>query len=450
MAKKFNLTELLNQRSKELEAEEIGAEREESGTAQAVDKEEIVMVDVYDLIPSKENFYRVDDELKRSIELFGILQPLLVKRPENGKYRVIAGHRRRLAVLALMDEGKEQRRYIPCVYKKEDIRDRLALIMANRFREKTDWEKMMEAVESEELAKELKTDYRLNGRTREILSEITGVTEAQLGRYKAIYNNLNADLMEAFRADRINVSVAVELSGLPEEWQKKAKAKLEESGTLSLPEIKELKKQEEEGRQIPGQMDLGKYMNAPQEPEEEEETAEEEGQSAGEPEEEYLDPQPEEVISLCYSCANYETCHEKKSTVKSCNAYINREEDRKTEQQKYDEEQEELDRETNRRLQEKRQEEKMERLPSENGQTKTHEVKLASAYYEDVKTGRKTFELRKNDRKYKEGDRLHMLEFTDGRHTGRTITAEIIYMLEDYTGLTEGYCILGIRVLEAD
>ena len=169
MAKKFNLTELLNQRSKELEAEEIGAEREESGTAQAVDKEEIVMVDVYDLIPSKENFYRVDDELKRSIELFGILQPLLVKRPENGKYRVIAGHRRRLAVLALMDEGKEQRRYIPCVYKKEDIRDRLALIMANRFREKTDWEKMMEAVESEELAKELKTDYRLNGRTREIV-----------------------------------------------------------------------------------------------------------------------------------------------------------------------------------------------------------------------------------------------------------------------------------------
>ena len=101
-------------------------------------------------------------------------------------------------------------------------------------------------------------------------------------------------------------------------------------------------------------------------------------------------------------------------------------------------------------MQEKRQEEKMERLPSETGQTKTHEVKLASAYYEDVKTGRKTFELRKNDRKYKEGDRLHMLEFTDGRHTGRTITAEIIYMLEDYTGLTEGYCILGIRVLEAD
>ena len=29
-----------------------------------------------------------------------------------------------------------------------------------------------------------------------------------------------------------------------------------------------------------------------------------------------------------------------------------------------------------------------------------------------------------------------MLEFKDGKHTGRTIDADIIYMLEDYTGLT--------------
>lgn len=39
-------------------------------------------------------------------------------------------------------------------------------------------------------------------------------------------------------------------------------------------------------------------------------------------------------------------------------------------------------------------------------------------------------------------------EFKDGKHTGRTIDADIIYMLEDYTGLTEGYCILGIRVTD--
>lgn len=70
------------------------------------------------------------------------------------------------------------------------------------------------------------------------------------------------------------------------------------------------------------------------------------------------------------------------------------------------------------------------------------------SYYEDVVSGKKGFELRKNDRGYKQGDSLKMLEFKDGKHTGRTIDADIIYMLEDYTGLTEGYCILGIRVTD--
>ncbi|WP_370840611.1 DUF3850 domain-containing protein [Phascolarctobacterium faecium] len=41
--------------------------------------------------------------------------------------------------------------------------------------------------------------------------------------------------------------------------------------------------------------------------------------------------------------------------------------------------------------------------------------------YEDVVSGKKGFELRKNDRGYKQGDSLKMLEFKDGKHTGRTI-----------------------------
>ena len=91
----------------------------------------------------------------------------------------------------------------------------------------------------------------------------------------------------------------------------------------------------------------------------------------------------------------------------------------------------------------------MEHLPSEgNIEHKQHELKIAASYYEDVISGKKSFELRKNDRGYKQGDSLKMLEFKDGKHTGRTIDADIIYMLEDYTGLTEGYCILGIRVTD--
>ncbi len=443
MAGKFNLTELLNQRSKEKEAEQEAGKQEE--------KMEIEYVDVYDLIPSKENFYHVDERLKKNIEIMGLLQPILVKRPVGGKYEVIAGHRRRLALIALVEEGKEKFRQVPCVFKQESAVDRLALIMANGFRDKTDWEKMIETVETERLVLELKKENQIKGNTREMLAEVTGVTEAQLGRYKSIYNNLIPELLEAFKNDNIIISVAVELCGLPEEWQEKAAERVREGEKLSLADARQMKRQEEESRQIPGQMDMDTCMNPPEE-EEKEDRGQQEEERSQKSEEAYIDPQPEEITSLCYSCMNYETCHEKKATVRECNAYKNRREAQKTEEERYSEEQAAIDRETERKLREMRQEEKMNHLPSDQAQPeeKVHEVKLAAMYYDDVKDGKKTFELKKNDRNYKEGDKLHMLEFKDGRHTGRTISADIVYLLEEYTGLTEGYCILGIRVTAAD
>ena len=443
MAGKFNLTELLNQRSKEKEAEQEAGKQEE--------KMEIEYVDVYDLIPSKENFYHVDERLKKNIEIMGLLQPILVKRPVGGKYEVIAGHRRRLALIALVEEGKEKFRQVPCVFKQESAVDRLALIMANGFRDKTDWEKMIETVETERLVLELKKENQIKGNTREMLAEVTGVTEAQLGRYKSIYNNLIPELLEAFKNDNIIISVAVELCGLPEEWQEKAAERVREGEKLSLADARQMKRQEEESRQIPGQMDMDTCMNPPEE-EEKEDRGQQEEERSQKSEEAYIDPQPEEITSLCYSCMNYETCHEKKATVRECNAYKNRREAQKTEEERYSEEQAAIDRETERKLREMRQEEKMNHLPSDQAQPeeKVHEVKLAAMYYDDVKDGKKTFELRKNDGNYKEGDKLHMLEFKDGRHTGRTISADIVYLMEEYTGLTEGYCILGIRVTAAD
>lgn len=450
----FKLTDILNNRSMEL-AEEENGQQEEGKTGQQDNAPQIINIDVNDLIPSQDNFYHVDDELKRSIELVGVLQPLLVSKPENGKYKVIAGHRRRLAVLSLLEEGKEEMRFVPCVFKKEDVRDRLALIMANRFRDKSDWEKMMEAIQAEEMAKELKAEYGLNGRTREILSEITGTTEAQLGRYKAIYNNLSSRLMKNFKENVINVSVAVELCSMSEEGQEKAADQVEEAGTLSLSEARELKQQEETGKGVPGQMSFtedilpGETAAGEGNHGEEEETHTEdageatEGQENGE---EYEDPQPESVVSLCYSCENYETCHEKKSTVTSCNAYMNREEARKTEEDRYNEEQAEIDRETARKLKEQRQEEKMQQLPSEAAE-KVHEITLAASKYAEIASEKLTFYLLKNDG-YRVGETVIMQEYTAGRTTGREIVTEITYVWEDWTGLEDGYCIIGFSVQE--
>ncbi len=47
---------------------------------------------------------------------------------------------------------------------------------------------------------------------------------------------------------------------------------------------------------------------------------------------------------------------------------------------------------------------------------------------------------------YKEGDIIEYMEFKDGRNTGRTFKAEIVYIVNEHRGLTEGFCIIGIKV----
>lgn len=79
-----------------------------------------------------------------------------------------------------------------------------------------------------------------------------------------------------------------------------------------------------------------------------------------------------------------------------------------------------------------------------------HELKIKENYYYAVKFGRKTFELRKDDRDYQEGEliRFHVISNWDGkeRFVAREFY-EVTYKLWDCRqyGLEDGYCILGIK-----
>ncbi len=254
---KFDLHQLLNERSK---AAAVERERE----PRTADGMEQLTLDVYDLIPSQENFYSTQyiNDLKQSIAIVGVLQPLLVER-DGDKFRIVAGHRRRLACMALVEDGLEQFRRVPCVTRAVEeegtvktILDRLALIFANGFREKSDWEKMEETLRTEALIAELRKEVEVEGRTRWITAEFTGITEAQIGRYKSIKNNLCPELMQAFKAKRLGVSTAYELSGLSVDYQNRAADTLEEVGVLSINDAKALKQEEEAGKPLEGQMEF--------------------------------------------------------------------------------------------------------------------------------------------------------------------------------------------------
>ena len=166
----------------------------------------------------------------------------------------------------------------------------------------------------------------------------------------------------------------------------------------------------------------------------------------------YQTPHPEGITSLCYSCTKYETCNVKTGTCTKCDQYENRAEAHKTDEQRYSEEQDRIDRETAKKLREKADEERMNNIPSTSGESgqKVHQIRLGASFFEDACSNIKSFELRKNDRDYKKGDILELMEFADGRNTGRMVRKLVTYILEDYTGLEDGFCIMATSLVNKD
>lgn len=231
-----------------------------------------------DLIPSKDNFYSTEDteKLKQSIKALGILQPLLIEE-RDGKDYILAGHSRRKCCLELIEEGLDRFKRIPCVYKPKielsaetetgEIVRKIVIIQSNTYREKSDWEKMTESLQMEELVKELREKTDLEGKTREIVSDLIGVSSTQIGRYHSISSNLSGELMDAFKQNELNVSTAAELAGLNDKYQNEACKILSEVGRVTLNAAKLLKAQQEQERDIPGQMTIDQALH-PHKPEE--------------------------------------------------------------------------------------------------------------------------------------------------------------------------------------
>lgn len=75
----------------------------------------------------------------------------------------------------------------------------------------------------------------------------------------------------------------------------------------------------------------------------------------------------------------------------------------------------------------------------------THEIKTAQPFFDDVFYNRKDFEIRKNDRDYKVGDRLKLIEFPF-KNRQKYVLKDIKYILQGgQYGIEKGYVILGLK-----
>lgn len=87
-------------------------------------------------------------------------------------------------------------------------------------------------------------------------------------------------------------------------------------------------------------------------------------------------------------------------------------------------------------------------------------MKILPPYFEAVASGRKAFEVRRDDRGFAEGDTLRLREWEppmqwpstwnaytyESYYTGREISVHVTYLLRDLDGLQDGYVVLGIEL----
>ncbi len=254
-----------------------GAVQQKSKADEQAGRGILKYIDVGDLVPSENNFYSMSaiEELASLIELAGgVKQPGLAVPMGGGKYKLLAGHRRRLASIFLAEQGKKEYQQMPCMVeevKQEEagtpeeraeadelrqINEEILLIATNGQREKTDWDKVQEATRLRELLERKRKFKKVPGKMRELIAKELGTTPAQVGRYESISKRLLPDFKEEMQAGKLGISVAYELSALPEQAQKAAFTEYVEKGALSIEDVKR-RRQEEGARQpTPGQITM--------------------------------------------------------------------------------------------------------------------------------------------------------------------------------------------------
>ena len=192
-------------------------------------------IDVHDLVPNPNNFYamRNNDRLKNLIHTTGKVEELTVKSVGMGKYMVVAGHRRRLAVLELLEEGARVPVKLPCsvvtfspVGNKSAEEMELLWLSASNLGQR-EYRSMQEKIwEIETIGKLLRKDYDedyagglVTGPFRSYLARFMCMTESRLQRLSAMRNVL-PEYLEMVDKGEIKETAAYELTNLSNEEQR--------------------------------------------------------------------------------------------------------------------------------------------------------------------------------------------------------------------------------------
>ena len=226
----------------------------ESGNDAKREKVRVIPIEFFDDFPKHPFNVKMDEEMEvliESIREFGILTPLIARKKEDGRYEIIAGHRRKYAakvigltelpvilremtreeaVIAMVDSNLHRERILPS---ERAYAYKMTLEARKRQGARTD-------LTSPPLVAKLRTD--------EAIGIENGDSKEQVRRYIRL-TYLIKELLDMVDDSRIALRPAVELSYLTVEQQKDLIYTIEsEDATPSLAQAIEMKKLSQQGK----------------------------------------------------------------------------------------------------------------------------------------------------------------------------------------------------------
>lgn len=404
-------------------------------------------ISIFKMYRNDMNFYSIEqiEELAGDILMYGLKQNLeLVYAPcEKGEYRIVAGERRWEALKYLVKKGYKEFEVATSklTTPQDNDEEQVEIIIANAYRTKTDTDLIEEETRlkaslerMKKAGKKIKGYDLQKGRLRDVIANMLKMSKTKVAQIEAVNNNLIPEWKEELKGERLTFSAAYELSGMTQEQQRDALGKFQETGELTHKDVKSMKEAKATGQQSPLSYH-GEIIG------EKEADVSECDTASGE----YQTPHPEGITSICYSCTEYETCNVKTATCTKCDQYRNRTETYKTDEQRYSEEQDNIDRDTKKKLREMKEEEEAQK-PVENPWNEKKTVRVSSSKFTEYAENGKTYMIVK-DEKFKVGNILVLMLFADGRATGETMEMRI-YCKDDSStssALEDGWCVLGLE-----
>ena len=190
--------------------------------------ERIEYIPLTELHEDERNFYSLSgvDDLAANIQLCGLMDPLRVRKAEDG-YTIVSGHRR-FAALKLLAAEDVKFEKAACIIDDSDTPaalQELRLIYANSDTRKmsaSDIGKQAERVEA--LLYELKEQgMEFPGRMRDRVAEACRISRSKLGRLQNIQRNLAPCYKTLWEAGELPEDTADALASMPEEVQERIK-----------------------------------------------------------------------------------------------------------------------------------------------------------------------------------------------------------------------------------